>query len=48
VGFVIPIGQEYIWNWCPTCAGGLELDVRDLEIEYDTAKEDSEDSLYDV
>ena len=41
VGFRIPLGQEYVWNWCPCCGTGLEIDVENLEINYDTAKEDT-------
>lgn len=40
VGFKVPIGQEFLWNWCPCCGTGLELDVDNLEIDYDTVKED--------
>jgi hypothetical protein len=41
VGFRIPEGQEFIWNWCPTCGTGLELDPEDVEIEYDTEQKDT-------
>jgi hypothetical protein len=41
VGFIIAVSQEFVWNHCPMCAGYLAFDVKDLEIEYETAKEDT-------
>lgn len=36
VGFKVPVSQEYVWNYCPSCKTGLELDVDSIELEYDT------------
>jgi hypothetical protein len=40
VGFIVAVGQEYVWNHCPMCSAYLELGVEGLEIEYETAKEE--------
>lgn len=43
VAFRIPEGQEYVWNHCPMCASYLELDIEDIEIEYDTGAFSNDD-----
>jgi len=36
IGFEVIIGQEFLWNYCPSCAKPLQLEAEGIEIEYST------------